>query len=60
MMSDGHSIERQDLELVSYEVGSILDDGLCDAIKVLDLIGFEVVQYLLQSIDKLNLLLSSE
>jgi hypothetical protein len=56
--SDSDIVERQDFALVSQEVRPVRNDSLGNAIKVLHLVGFEILQDLFQPINKSAFLLS--
>lgn len=48
----GTSIERQHFGLVLEKLLSVLDDSPRDAVEVLNFVGFQIVEYLFQTLDE--------
>lgn len=56
----GARVQGEHLGFVTEEVMSVLDDSLGDSIEVFDLVGLEVVENLLEALDKLGPRLSDK
>lgn len=49
---DDNVVQRQDLALVSKEVGSVLDQCLGDTLKILDFMSLEVLEHFLKAFNE--------